>query len=75
MRFEVEGTTLRAYLNDALLTTETDTSLATGRAGLLVRGTAPRANDFESGNFIDVPEYTRVAGRLGQLQPPRRRAG
>ncbi len=61
MRFEVEGTTLRAYLNDGLLTTETDLSIATGRAGLLVRGTAPRANDFESGGFIDVPEYTRVA--------------
>ena len=60
MRFEVEGTTLRAYLNDGLLTTETDLSIATGRAGLLVRGTAPRANDFESGGFIDVPEYTRV---------------
>jgi hypothetical protein len=61
MRFEVEGTTLRAYLNDALLATPTDVTFATGRAGLLVRGTAPRANDFESGDFISVPEYTRVA--------------
>ena len=54
--------------------TETDTSLATGRAGLLVRGTAPRANDFESGASstfrytrvpVDSDNFNRPAGALG----------
>lgn len=51
---EVEGTTLRAYKNDVLMFSTTDSSLTTGKPGLAVGGNAniPTADNWEGGDIV-----------------------
>ena len=48
LRIEVEGTTIRAYLNGVLQRTETDSSLTSGQAGVS-SGSDVGLDDFEAG--------------------------
>ena len=48
-RLEVEGTTLRAYVDGSLKLTETDTALTSGAPGVRVYGTGCTWDDFEAG--------------------------
>jgi len=65
LRFEVEGTTLRGYINDVLDMTITDASIASGSPGLkgLNDGTASRLDNWEAGNLA-VVIVLNVAGSL-----------
>lgn len=63
-RFEVEGTTFRAYLNDTLVKTETDSRRTTGtRAGTGVqRGTTIRFAEYRAAALTDP-----AAGHPGRM--------
>ena len=53
MRLEVEGTTLRAYVNGVLWTSVTDSSLSSGNAGMATwsTSTSGRVDDFSADNL------------------------
>lgn len=53
LSIEADGTTIRAFHNDELVGSVTDTSLATGNAGAVILNQA-RLEDWEGGTLFDV---------------------
>ena len=56
VRLEVEGTTLRAYINSVLLTSVTDSSLSSGSAGLTswANNVDGRLDDFTAADLGEI---------------------
>ncbi len=58
---EAEGTTLRLYRNNTLLLVVTDTTIASGRAGITIYAATiadVEVDDFSAGNLTVVPDPT-----------------